>query len=358
MCLKGDSFESSFSIFSDYHMLYFFYNVLEDLYMKKRNILIITFCILCLTFSACGSKETSGAEQSSGASQETEEEKMVNGVPVQDIVDKVQNEYSDIVSAMAEGAYTQVSVEDGIMVYMDGEEIKSIVVSPGVDGDVYRRFFYFDEGKLIFARYEDQDAHTFILHDDALVRWIYYADEANSQNFVNHDLEMTEDFLNWETELTKQAYLFCERGTMEPFSMAKVESVSATSELREGNVLHSAERLIDGSVNNAWVEGAPGYGINEFAVLRFTGAYRISGMRIHAGYQKSDKVYYNNARPEQIRAEFSDGTSEVITLQDVQAVQDITFEKSVVTEDITITILSVYPGSKYEDTVISEVSFY
>ena len=53
-----------------------------------------------------------------------------------------------------------------------------------------------------------------------------------------------------------------------------------------------------------------------------------------------------------------DGKEQLVYLDDTQGVQDITFDEALVTDVVTITIKDVYPGSKYEDTCISEIDFY
>lgn len=45
-------------------------------------------------------------------------------------------------------------------------------------------------------------------------------------------------------------------------------------------------------------------------------------------------------------------------LEDANNVQNIKFMNPIVTENIILRIDSVYPGSKYEDTVITEISLY
>lgn len=145
-----------------------------------------------------------------------------------------------------------------------------------------------------------------------------------------------------------------------PISMDAVESVTATSYLSQANLnlYHTPGRTVDGDLSTAWVEGASGDGIGESITFTFDGVYLVSGMRIYAGYQKSADLYSKNARPAVLTVRFSDGSEQTVTLQDVNGSQDISFDGPAETSSITLTIASAYPGSKYEDTVISELSFY
>lgn len=64
------------------------------------------------------------------------------------------------------------------------------------------------------------------------------------------------------------------------------------------------------------------------------------------------------ARPASLTILFSSGETQTVTLQDVNGPQDIVFPAPVETASITLVISSVYSGSKYTDTAVSEISFY
>lgn len=142
-------------------------------------------------------------------------------------------------------------------------------------------------------------------------------------------------------------------------TMQNVSGVSATSELAEATVVHSASRIMDGDKNTAWVEGADGQGYGQSVRFDFNNVYLVSGIRIRAGYHKNDDIYYKNSRPKEICAEYSDGTSEIFRLEDAGQIEQILMlPYPVETSMVNLTIESVYPGGKYEDTCISEVSFF
>ena len=133
---------------------------------------------------------------------------------------------------------------------------------------------------------------------------------------------------------------------------------TSTSALAEYGMEHSADRAFDGDITTAWVEGVSGNGVGEAISVAFDGTYWVNGFRIYAGYHKSEDLYYKNSRPSEITLSFSDGTVQSFTLRDVYAPQDITLFYPVTTTDVTITVSWAYSGHKYEDTVISEISFY
>lgn len=138
----------------------------------------------------------------------------------------------------------------------------------------------------------------------------------------------------------------------------EIISASATSELVEDDVTHSASRAIDGDLTKAWVEGASGQGIGESITLTLSAESALSGITIYAGYQKSQDLYLKNSRPQRITLDFSDGTQMTLTLEDVCDAQTFSFDETIAADSVTVTIDSVYEGTKYEDTVISEIMLF
>lgn len=138
-------------------------------------------------------------------------------------------------------------------------------------------------------------------------------------------------------------------------SIPVITGVSATSTLYEKNYDHSPENICDGKLTTAWVEGVSGYGVNESITLRLPSGTLVSSMTINAGYQKSASLYAKNCRPQEITVIFSDGSSRSFVLKDVNAAQTLSLGQ-VVTDSVTVRIDSVYSGTKYQDTCISEIS--
>ena len=137
--------------------------------------------------------------------------------------------------------------------------------------------------------------------------------------------------------------------------MRDVKDVSASSYLSEKNIKHVTDRIMDGDTTTAWVEGVEGNGEGESITFTFGDLYVVSDIKIWNGYQKSEDLYYKNARPSELELEFSDGSTERISLQDTSSgFQEFALERHV-TSYVKIKIISTYEGSKYEDTVISEI---
>lgn len=137
--------------------------------------------------------------------------------------------------------------------------------------------------------------------------------------------------------------------------MRDVEDVTASSYFSEKNIKHVPDLIMDGDTTTAWVEGVDGNGEGESITFTFGDLYVVSDIKIWNGYQKSEDLYYKNARPSELELEFSDGSTERISLQDMASgFQEFALERHV-TSYVKVKIVSTYDGSKYEDTVISEI---
>ena len=129
-------------------------------------------------------------------------------------------------------------------------------------------------------------------------------------------------------------------------------SAEATSELGKHYI---AEYAIDGSMNTAWQEAAKGYGIGEGLTLSFKKEQEVAMLALHLGY----KPYYEtNGRPREIEFTFSDGSSCVVEFKDKNTDQYVVFDRPVWTDTIELRIVSIYDGTQYEDTCITEITAY
>lgn len=147
-------------------------------------------------------------------------------------------------------------------------------------------------------------------------------------------------------------------------SNKSIKAVNASSVLQpqgtdEDPYLYYALNAIDGKSDTAWVEGVDGNGENEWIEFTLDGEYDVNGIEIANGYRKSSDIFMKNGRVKQARIIFSDGTSMDCELTDsAEGMQRIDFASAVKTNSVRLQIVSVYPGSKYTDTCISEVNIY
>ena len=141
----------------------------------------------------------------------------------------------------------------------------------------------------------------------------------------------------------------CEDG---PFDVAYcASSVLASSKTNH----YEPSMMFDGNRATAWVEGDDEDGIDQNLTLHFGRKRSLVGFEIINGYDKDQKIWAANSRVENVEASTGDGQVQVITLKDVRGTSRFDFDAPIETSWLRLTIQSVYPGSKYRDTAISEL---
>ncbi len=145
---------------------------------------------------------------------------------------------------------------------------------------------------------------------------------------------------------------------------------SASSELpAQGDHEYGSRNLFDNDISTAWVEGAPGDGAGEWFEVELPEAYGLGTIAIVNGYQSSREAYESNGRAAEIRwtIYFADGDTESYT----EELEDLSWEEvssdpthgyqvlydsgmALEVEKFRLEILSVYPGTIYNDMCISE----
>lgn len=134
-----------------------------------------------------------------------------------------------------------------------------------------------------------------------------------------------------------------------------VSTVTASSYLPAGATeSYEPTNVLDGNLATAWAEGK---GTGETISFTFDDSYRIGGIVISAGYQKSDELYEANSRPAEIRVIGDDGFEQRCSVQDLNGRQEVVFNQFANTRSLSVTIENIYEGRDYSDTCISEIAF-
>src|SRR6186997_155240 len=119
----------------------------------------------------------------------------------------------------------------------------------------------------------------------------------------------------------------------------------------------------DDDPKTAWVEGVEGNGEGEWirlAVSELDGATRVR-LRLRAGYHKSKSLFAANARPRDVTIKLSPSeVTKKVTLEDRgDGWQEVLVDQPAGKLDgVELVIGSVYPGSKYTDTCISDAQIF
>ena len=132
----------------------------------------------------------------------------------------------------------------------------------------------------------------------------------------------------------------------------KQKILSASSTLADKNDRYHVEAIRDESYQKSWCEGKKDDGIGEFIKLSFLDGKR-KAIRLFVANGLGDKKYFKlNNRVREL-----DVNGHTLTLRDTADVQEITLPEEIVAEEFIFTIKSVYPGTKWKDTCISELAF-
>ena len=113
--------------------------------------------------------------------------------------------------------------------------------------------------------------------------------------------------------------------------------------------------LTDGNPATAWVEGVAGTGAGQKVSLSFDRPRRLAGFEIVNGYAKNRDIYRKNARLRTVTLRLSDGSSQSLSLPDDMRMSRFTFDSPLEATWLELEIGSVFSGSKYADTALSEL---
>lgn len=119
----------------------------------------------------------------------------------------------------------------------------------------------------------------------------------------------------------------------------------------------------------AWVEGAVGSGDGESLLWFGPHLQRARAFKVYlrAGYQKSRSLYQKNSRPRRVRLapfvaqgdqQAPAGAPVEIELADQLGWQEVLVPTAPRVSGLRLTVLSIYPGSVYEDTCLSDLRVY
>lgn len=143
-----------------------------------------------------------------------------------------------------------------------------------------------------------------------------------------------------------------------------IDSVHASSQLPdEGQYNYDPLNLFDGDITTAYVEGVEGLGLGETITINLSDFYLITGLRIVPGYNSTPEVFEKNSAPTGFNIYYYNCHDEVI--QETVDIAPVNFggEYSLFKDYpeiadiymIKIEIIDAQPGTRYEDTCISEI---
>lgn len=113
--------------------------------------------------------------------------------------------------------------------------------------------------------------------------------------------------------------------------------------------------VVDNRLDTAWVEGKKGSGEGEWLLVDLGRARSVRTIELLNGYHKNEDIFRKNNRVRGLKIAMSNGYTTTVELEDSGGVQKITLDEPQAVTWVQLTIQSVYRGTKYQDTAISEV---
>lgn len=134
------------------------------------------------------------------------------------------------------------------------------------------------------------------------------------------------------------------------------KDVKSSSEADLTDSYHGPDNLIDGCVDTYWQENEDDSGIGQTITFDFNEPAIVNGMSIINGNQTSNDAYYEDNRIASF--EIFDDPELVVELDDTLEEQYIIFENPIRVDEIILKIQSIYSGTEFNDTCITQITFY
>ena len=144
-----------------------------------------------------------------------------------------------------------------------------------------------------------------------------------------------------------------------------VDTLTASSHLGpQGHFTYEAKNAHDFDHESVWA--TKGYGIGEYLTFTFDGnCPRITSVAILNGHVKTEKAWRNNSRVKSLLLYYNDSPYRLLELEDSRSLQYFDVDtlgygpsqENAPKWTLKFEIKEVYPGEKYDDTVIAEFLF-
>lgn len=141
------------------------------------------------------------------------------------------------------------------------------------------------------------------------------------------------------------------------YSKAGVSQAAASSTVVQEGYDNSAAMVVDGDTVTSWQEGVDGDGLGEVLQFELDREYDVKYMTFNLGNWRDPQRYAMNNRPQTMTI-WLDDLSFQVTFPDGQTEFCIEFSSDCPASVIYLRIDSVYQGTEWDDTCISEVGIY
>lgn len=139
----------------------------------------------------------------------------------------------------------------------------------------------------------------------------------------------------------------------------KVKETSTSSDyVGDDGTSYSGKFVVDSKASTSWFEGDKGSGLGSWIELKLPDTRTVSKLRIWGGYWFSEQEWSRANRPKEIELQFSDETTESVTLTDEKKMQEFILSSKPRTSSVRLRVKSVYSGTAWPDTAISEIQVF
>ncbi len=152
-------------------------------------------------------------------------------------------------------------------------------------------------------------------------------------------------------------------GSRVPMHQLAASHADASSFCTTGsNAPYTPSNAIDGKPYTCWTEKDGEPRIGQFVRVYLPAKSRIGRIGIRGGYERVHPQYGDvfslNNRLRTAELQFSEGTVQEISLDDVKGTQYFDIKPSVAADWVKLTVTGYYPGSKWDDMCISEIELW
>lgn len=155
--------------------------------------------------------------------------------------------------------------------------------------------------------------------------------------------------------LVSLAFLLSSAAHAAPLKVASWTAGSTASSTESS--VYDVTQLGDGKVQKVWVEGEPGAGRGAWVTAEFGAQVTVGRLVLWTGSWTDVDSHAHYGRPKLVLAEFSDGSTEELTIPDGYTAHEVKLKAPKATTSVKLKIKDVHSG-KGPDTALSEVAFF
>jgi uncharacterized protein (TIGR02145 family) len=241
--------------------------------------------------------------------------------------------------------------------------------NPNVDATNFRGLNILPSGKRMFSsggfKFKNVGAYFWTADEHSTRKAVYVAyafdrSQSNQNEYYKNDgfsCRCVKDVRPKSySETTEQNELSDSRISN---TAAIIRATSNTTMSGMSGFSYEPYKAIDRDIKTWW-SPKNGYGDENWIQIDFESSATISGIQIHGGshypnFRSYGDLYPLNLRVKKAEIVFDDGTKEIISLDDIDAIQTIMFRSPKTTRYFRLYPFDFYPSRKWNDVCVSEI---